>query len=148
MIFLPSHFNIAQNWLNLLIDDRQWSNITKLKEKKTLLGRYSPAKASHWPPLLTAIGLAISSLLFSIPAPLPSSSSCHFLFLLPLLLFSTKKEEISAAALLEVGFGVQWTFFSALFLCIYTYIVYIFDAFVSVVYRRLIALLVFIRRLV
>jgi hypothetical protein len=70
------------------------------------------------------------------------------LFLLPLLLFSTKKEEISAAALPEVGFGVEWTFFSALFLSTYTYIVYIFDAYVSVVYRRLIALLVFMRRLV
>jgi hypothetical protein len=64
--------------------------------------------------------LPFSSLLVSIPAPLPSSSR-HFLFLLPLLLFSTKKEEISAAALLEVGFGVQWTFFSALF-CLYIHI--------------------------
>jgi len=34
MIFLPSHFYIAQNWLKLLIDDRQWSNITKLEKKK------------------------------------------------------------------------------------------------------------------
>jgi hypothetical protein len=115
-----------------------------LQKKKTLVSRYSPAKASHWPPLRTAIGpatsLAISSLLFSSPS--------SPLFLLPLLLFSTKKEEISAAALLEVGFGVQWTFFSALFLSIYTCIVYSFDAYVSVVYRRLIALLVFMRRVV
>jgi hypothetical protein len=77
------------------------------------------------------------NLFSSLLHPRPSS-----FVLWPLLLFSTKKEEISSAALLEVGFGVQWTFFSALFLSISLMLMFLF------VYRRLIALLVFMRRVV
>ncbi len=132
MIFLHSHFNIAQNWLNLLIDDRQCSNIEKLK-------RIPRDCDGHQPPASSHIYLTFSSLRFSIPSSFVLTS---LLFpFAPSSLLDEERRDLrccSASGRIRCAMDI---FLSSLF-------VYIFDAYVSVLYRRLTALLVFMPRVV